>query len=189
MSQDTHVRFPNYLFRLRRLRSYSQKQFAMLLGLKSRKAISDLEAGRRLPPLAVGLTMELVLGTKLSEIYSNLYGHLGQQAVSREDLLPPRFTRHIRGRVLGKDSVPEDLPTGDISRFRPTTLRQFLIFHIAFRFDDLRNLGRYLNVCVTPTKAHLLEAARQAEQVAFHDGSLAAQNFWVLLVDEEEEVA
>jgi transcriptional regulator with XRE-family HTH domain len=103
MLQNKSVRFPNYLFRLRRLRCYSQKQFAGLLGLTSRKTVSDLEAGRRLPPLAIGLTMELVLGTRLSEIYPDLYGHLGQQAVTREDRLPPRFSRHIRGRVLRKD--------------------------------------------------------------------------------------
>lgn len=105
MSQDTHVqvRFPNYLFRLRRMRSLSQKLFAQLLGLSCRKAVSDFEAGRRLPPLTVALTMELVLGAKLSEIYPDLYRHLGEQAVTREDRLPSRFHRHIRGRVHGKD--------------------------------------------------------------------------------------
>lgn len=100
--QNKQVLFPNYLFRLRRLRSYSQKQFAMLLGLTSRKAVSDLEAGRSLPSLAVGLTIEVVLGTKLPEIYPGLCERLSQDAVSREDRLPLRFTRHIRGRVLGK---------------------------------------------------------------------------------------
>lgn len=103
MSQHTPVRFANYLFRLRRMRSYSQKQFATLLGLRSARAVSDLEAGLRLPRLAVALTMELVLGARLSEIYPDLYGRLGRDAVSREDRLPARFSRHIRGRVLGKD--------------------------------------------------------------------------------------
>ena len=103
MTINLRVRFHNYLFRLRRIRGFSQKQFALLLGLKCRKAISDFESGRRLPELKVALSMEIVLGTKLSEIYPDLYGRLAANAVSREDRLPPRFSRHIRGRVLGKD--------------------------------------------------------------------------------------
>lgn len=95
----------NYLFRLRRYRGYSQKQFAMLLGLKSGRAVSDFEAGRRLPATKVAMTMEIVLGTKLSEIYADLYRDLGLNAINRENRLPARFHRHIRGRVLGKDST------------------------------------------------------------------------------------
>ena len=101
MSRD--IRFKNYLFRLRRIRGYSQKQLAMLLGLRSRRAISAFEQGRRLPPVAIAMTLEIVLGTKLSEIYPAWYRELGQQAVHREDRLPDRFTRHVRGRVLGKE--------------------------------------------------------------------------------------
>ena len=101
MSKD--VRFKNYLFRLRRIRGYSRKQLAMLLGLRGRRAISAFEQGERLPPLRVVMLLEIVLGTKLSEIYPGLYRALGTHVVRREDQLPSRFTRHIRGRVLGKD--------------------------------------------------------------------------------------
>ena len=100
---STNVRFKNYLFRLRRIRGYSQKQLAMLLGLRARKAISEFEQGRRLPPLKIAMSLEVVLGTRLSDIYADLYRELGVQAVDREDHLPGRFARHIRGRVLGKD--------------------------------------------------------------------------------------
>jgi len=93
----------NHLFRLRRIRGYSQKRLASLLGLRSSKAISDYERGRRLPPLLTAMSMEIVLGTKLSEIYADLYHELGLQAVAREDRLPGHCHRHIRGRVLGKD--------------------------------------------------------------------------------------
>jgi transcriptional regulator with XRE-family HTH domain len=85
------------------MRGYSHKQLAMLLGLRARKAISDFETGRRLPPVQIAMLLEIVLGTKLSEIYPQWYRELGQQAVHREDRLPDRFTRHIRGRVTGKD--------------------------------------------------------------------------------------
>ena len=66
MSKDT--RFKNHLFRLRRIRGYSQKQLATLLGLRATRAISAFETGRRLPPVSIAMLLEIVLGTKLSEI-------------------------------------------------------------------------------------------------------------------------
>ncbi len=101
MSKD--IRTKNYLFRLRRMRRMSQKQFAALLGLRSPKAIGKYEYGTRLPPLKIAMQMEIVLGTKLSEIYVDLYRELGLAAVDREDRMPGTFSHHIRGRVLGKD--------------------------------------------------------------------------------------
>ncbi len=77
--------------------------------------------------------------------------------------------------------MPDDIPAGDILRFRPRTVRQFLIFHIAYRFDDLRNLGRYLNGCVALRKPDLLAAARAAEQQTLHSGSHAPDSFWTAL--------
>lgn len=103
MSQDRSVRFRNYLYRLRRNRGYSQKQLAQLLGLRDRGTICHFELGRRLPSLRTALTMEIVLGAKLSEIFPDLYATLGAEAVHREDRLPTKFVRHIRGRVTGKD--------------------------------------------------------------------------------------
>ena len=97
----TETCFKNYLFRLRRIRGYSQKQLAALLGLRAPKAVSAFEQGRRLPPVRTAMLLEIVLGTKLSEIYVDLYRELGLQAVRREDRLHGRFSRHIRGRVLG----------------------------------------------------------------------------------------
>ena len=93
----------NHLFRLRRIRGFSQKRLAYLLGIRSTRAISDYERGRRLPPILTAMLMEIVLGTKLSEVYADLYQRLALEAVSREDRLPGQFIRHIRGRVLGKD--------------------------------------------------------------------------------------
>src|SRR5258707_220910 len=63
MSKD--IRTKTYLFRLRRMRRLSQKQFAALLGLRSPKAIGKYEHGTRLPPLRIAMQMEIVLGTKL----------------------------------------------------------------------------------------------------------------------------
>jgi hypothetical protein len=83
----------------------------------------------------------------------------------------------------------EDLPSGEVSRFRPKTVRQFLIFHIAWRLDDLRNLGRHMNTCIAVPKAQLVESARSAEQHTFQNGSHAAQNFWELIAAAGKEIA
>lgn len=74
--------------------------------------------------------------------------------------------------------MSDTIHAGDILRFRPRTVRQFLIFSIAYRFDDLRNLGRYLNACITVSQAQLIEAARAAEDETLHTGSHAPDNFW-----------
>lgn len=98
----------NYLYRLRMYRGYSQKQFGVLVGLPPR-TVSDLEKGRRLPRLVTAIRMEIALGTKLSEMYPDLYRVVGLEVANRERHLPDRFTRHIRARVLRKDS---DEPVG-----------------------------------------------------------------------------
>ena len=98
-----NTRSKNYLYRLRRTRGYTQKTLARLLGLRKANSVSSYESGRSLPKLTTAMLMEIVLGARLSEIYVDLYRELGLRAVHREDALPPRFTRHIRGRVLGKD--------------------------------------------------------------------------------------
>lgn len=83
--------------------------------------------------------------------------------------------------------MTEKLPiAGNIGRFRPTTLRQFLIFHIASRFDDLRNLERYLADGVSLTKGELLDLAMTAERRTLDDGSPPTQNFWSLLAGRRE---
>lgn len=100
---NTNVRIRNHLFRLRRIRGWTQQQLALLLGLRCSKAVSAMERGLRLPTLKVALTMEVVFGTRLSDIYPDLCAYLAEAAMLREERLPKRFTRHIRGRVLRKD--------------------------------------------------------------------------------------
>lgn len=70
----------------------------------------------------------------------------------------------------------------DPLHFRPRTHRQVTVLNVASRFDDLRNLARYLNVC-DRTQAELLEAARVAEQRAFRDGTSPVDAFFALLED------
>jgi hypothetical protein len=67
--------------------------------------------------------------------------------------------------------------------FRPKTHRQYVVFSIARRFDDLSNLARYLNLSDAHPKKVLLEAARLADQHALEDGRPAAAWFFDLLED------
>ena len=76
---------------------------AMLLGLRCPKGISAMDRGHRLPTLELALTMEVVLGTRFSDIYPDWCAEIARAAVRREEHLPLRFKRHIRGRVLRKD--------------------------------------------------------------------------------------
>jgi hypothetical protein len=70
-----------------------------------------------------------------------------------------------------------------LREFRPKTHRQFLVFNIARRFDDLPNLAHYLNICDTHPKKVLLEAARLAERYGLQDGRPPAARFFELLDD------
>jgi len=67
--------------------------------------------------------------------------------------------------------------------FRPKTHRQFVVFNIASRFDDLPNLARYLNVCDQHPKRVLLEAARLAQARAVQESRKAPELFFQLLAD------
>lgn len=75
---------------------------------------------------------------------------------------------------------------GEPGHFRPRTVRQFLVFHIAYRFDELSSLHRYLNTCVSMSRSELLDCARRAEQRAYQDGSSPSANFWLCLTGGKE---
>jgi transcriptional regulator with XRE-family HTH domain len=92
------------LYRLRRIRSLTQKQLAKLLGYRSTSMISRLESGVALPTLTVGLLLQLVLGTNLSEIYVDLNTDLERLLLKRAATLPHAVQRSIRGRILGRDT-------------------------------------------------------------------------------------
>ena len=93
----------NHLYTLRRIRGLGQKQLAYLLGYRSAPMVSRFEHGHSLPSLKVGFLMEIVLGARLVEIYPDEYKRLQQLVLGRCDRLPTQLTRHIRGRILGKD--------------------------------------------------------------------------------------
>jgi hypothetical protein len=56
-----------------------------------------------------------------------------------------------------------DAVEASLADFRPKTHRQFVVFNIATRFNDVANLARYLNIAPRHPKRVLMEAARLAE--------------------------
>lgn len=93
----------NHLYTLRRIRGLRQKQFARLLGYRSSAMISRFEHGVSYPPLKVALLMEIVLGARLAEIFLDDYRGLELLVLKRCRTMPDAVSRHIRGRLLGKD--------------------------------------------------------------------------------------
>ena len=73
--------------------------------------------------------------------------------------------------------------------FRPKPHRQFVVFHIARRFDDLPNLARYLNICDQHPKKVLLEAARLARKSGMEHGGSVPEHFFKLLASWQKERA
>lgn len=81
-----------------------------------------------------------------------------------------------------------DTVEAGLKDFRPKTHRQFIVFNIATRFNDVPNLARYLNVC-DHSKKELLEAARLAEQQALREGHSPVEPFFTLLEESDRKEA
>jgi hypothetical protein len=74
-----------------------------------------------------------------------------------------------------------DTIENSLQHFHPKTHRQFVVYNIARRFDDVGRLARYLTVCERHPKKVLLEAARLAQRHATEDGRPPAVWFFDLL--------
>jgi len=64
-----HCRIRKY----RKSAQLSQRELALLLGLRSQGTVADIESGRRKPGLAVTLACEIVLGISARELFPRLY--------------------------------------------------------------------------------------------------------------------
>ncbi|HLG56859.1 MAG TPA: helix-turn-helix transcriptional regulator [Vicinamibacterales bacterium] len=95
----------NHLYRSRRNRGYLQKHVAVLVGHRFTQMISQYENGTSLPTLETALILEIVLGTRLSEIYVDLYQELQVLVLQRAETLPEELRRRLFSRLLGKDDA------------------------------------------------------------------------------------
>lgn len=93
MSRPLH----NYIRTFRRRLNLTQRQLAWLVGSRSHTLISRLERGRQLPSLRVALSLEVVLGVSIRELYRGL-------ALDMKRLVDVRLGRARRGGkgVAGK---------------------------------------------------------------------------------------
>ena len=69
----------NNLVLYRRRMGFTQKQVARLLGLRETSMISHYEHGRSFPPLAVALSLEIVLRTPVAFLFPELHDNLKRQ--------------------------------------------------------------------------------------------------------------
>lgn len=74
-----------------------------------------------------------------------------------------------------------------LRHFVPKTHRQFIVFQIASRFEDLGNLAKYLLIADRHPRKVLIEAARLAQQHARQDHQPAPVHFFALLDRWREE--
>ena len=76
----------------------------------------------------------------------------------------------------------------NLKNFRPKTPRQFAAFNVAFRFEDLPHLARYLNACHHSART-LFETARVAETQSLRGGSDRIAAFFDLLAERDRKEA
>lgn len=61
----------------------SQRELALLVGLKSQGAVSEIEAGRKRPGLGVALACALLFDAALPELFPGLFEHATRALLSR----------------------------------------------------------------------------------------------------------
>jgi transcriptional regulator with XRE-family HTH domain len=81
-------RFPNRLKKYRRLFCFSQKEVAMLLGLKDTSPLSRWEKGVSLPGLIHLFRLSRIYKALPTEMYLDLWQHISKEiSVKEHDLL------------------------------------------------------------------------------------------------------
>ncbi|HEX3651886.1 MAG TPA: helix-turn-helix transcriptional regulator [Rhizomicrobium sp.] len=96
-----------YHCRIRKYRKsahLSQRELALLVGLRSQGALSDIEAGRKHPSVGVAFSCEIVLGTSARELFPRLYRKLEVDALRAARRLQERLRRR-KGRSAAVANV------------------------------------------------------------------------------------
>jgi hypothetical protein len=96
-------RGPNYISNMRRSRSLLQKQLAVLLGLRTDRCVSHYENGTAFPPFLTAVTLEIVLGARLSELYPDLYRECKELVIARAQQFDSAAHRAIISRLRQED--------------------------------------------------------------------------------------
>jgi transcriptional regulator with XRE-family HTH domain len=91
-------KLPHYLHIERRRAGFTQRDVAVLLGIRSESKISRYERRRSLPPLQTALAYEVIFGRPVAQLFPGTYAAVRQ--------LVRRRARTAAERVVGNRAMP-----------------------------------------------------------------------------------
>ena len=84
----TKMKFPNSVLYYRQRMGFTQEQVASLVGLRSDRALRDLETGKRFPRSITILKLGAVLRVPVEFLYRDTYHSLREEMRAREEAMP-----------------------------------------------------------------------------------------------------
>jgi transcriptional regulator with XRE-family HTH domain len=97
-------KLPHYLRSERRRAGLSQKDLAILMGLRTVSQISRYEQQHRCPPLRVALTYEVIFGKPVSQIFAGVLVGIENTIRSRAATLAAH-ARHTAPRHKSREAL------------------------------------------------------------------------------------
>ncbi len=86
----------------RRTAAFKQKDITYLLGIKNRAHVSKLENGSRNPGLALAISLEVLTGHPLCDLFSELYETIEEETLARVTAMLEAMEGHESGRAAAK---------------------------------------------------------------------------------------
>jgi len=90
----------NYLGTFRKMRGFTQREMAFLLGCHNSAKVSRYEHSRRVPSLDTIFAYEAILGCSSRELFAGIQERAERQAMHRVRLLRRRLERQSRNPIL-----------------------------------------------------------------------------------------
>jgi transcriptional regulator with XRE-family HTH domain len=92
----------NYLRTYRKMRGFTQREVAFLLGCHNPAKVSRYELSRRVPSLDTIFAYETILGFSASELFAGIQERAQRNAMHRVRLLRRRLERQSRNPMLAR---------------------------------------------------------------------------------------
>jgi transcriptional regulator with XRE-family HTH domain len=92
----------NYLGTFRKMRGFTQREMAFLLGCHNSAKVSRYEHSRRVPSLDTIFAYETILGTSAQELFAGIRERAERQAMHRVRLLRRRIERQTTNPILAR---------------------------------------------------------------------------------------
>jgi transcriptional regulator with XRE-family HTH domain len=90
----------NYLRTFRKMRGFTQREMAFLLGCHNAAKVSRYEHSRRVPSLDTIFAYETILGASARELFAGIQERAVRRALHRVRLLRRRLERQSRNPIL-----------------------------------------------------------------------------------------